>query len=339
MRNLTSVVLLLAVAAFCVGGPTPSVRANDDDAPAAGNADPRRPTDLEQARRRWDSLPAEKRERLLQTFRRFQEMPVEKRDLLRERFRRMGGREGVDGLRRTMENIRERAPEKVDALRRQGERLRDLEARVRDSLPADLKQRIGTLPPSDRDHLRRRLLHTTTDAVRRTLIDRHATPEERIALEGDDEPARTNALRAVFTRAREAAMAGHRERLAGLSVEERRVESDRLFLDYAWDTLRPSAGEIRGVVEKALQQSPADRDREHAERVGRRLGLRPDAIGVPGGAKRVLGTLLLIPAERRGEAKIAVQRGIEEIAALPEPRRREALESLLRRLLIDFGGK
>ncbi len=331
-RSLSGAALAVALLA---AAPAASVRAGDgDDAPPPAGAED---TTLDQARRRWESLPEEKRERLLHLFRRFRELPPEKRAALRERFEALGGREGVEILRRQIDDLHRSDPDRMDRLRRQGRALADLEGRILDAIPPALRARLDALDPEARQILRARVLHHATDTARRAVIARFATPEEAAALESDDREARGPVLAAVFRRAREETLAPHRERLRGLAPAARREEEDRLFLDALWADTSGEMASLTRRVEQSLDQPAEERSRDAARRFHEWLGVSAEDIGVPGGPRRLFRALLLVPRDRQPDARERVREGLRELRRLPPERRREGLNRILRALVVEFG--
>lgn len=332
--RLPSVALatVLAAGALCAFA-APALAGDEAPRPAAGD-DAR----IEEARRRWDSLPEEKRERLVRLFREFKEMPQEKRDALRERFSRLGGVEGVKALKDDIERLRDRSPERLEMLRRKSAIARRLQERAVEALSPDLLRRLGGLAPEEREVLRRRVLHSAGDGIRRALIAAHATEDERRILDTEDDPARGETMHAVMRRARDAILEPHRAELTPLSPEERAAEMDRIFVDEAWKLIEPRLPEVSREIDRLLRLTPEERKADMAERLLRHADGMGHGQKIPGGARRIVGTLMLVPPENRADAKEALREGMEGLAGLPEEEARAAFESLLRRILVDYGG-
>jgi hypothetical protein len=316
--------LRAAAAALALLLPAAAVPAQD--APAPAPAPPVLAPALEGSEaaseeflRRWKSLEPDRRERLRRAFDEFRRLPREKQDALRARFRRLGGREGLEAIRRQVETLRERAPEQVARLRRQGEAVRRLEKRLVDALPADLRERLGRLEPDAREWVRRGAMRQALESGRRTLLLEAAAEGEGLA-----------------DRVRRHVLGPHAARLATLAPEARAEEEVRLFAEAVWSRVEPRLPEIADRLRADLDRTPEDRLADGRRRFREAFGADPDDLGAPWAARALLHLAALVPAGSRAEATAEIRAGVERIRALPREERAAAVKEALDRWRVRF---
>jgi hypothetical protein len=327
---------VLLAAALLLAGSLPA-RAQDPGPAPAAPAAPAAPDAgrLREARARWDRLPAEEKARLRAAFEAWRALPQERRDEIRRRFERLGGREGAALAARRLEAVRRASPEHLDRLRVQAALVGRLFERVVEDLPARAAERWAALPPEARRKARERFARTVVAFAREAAVRRHATPEERAALEGDDAAARRAAVASLRRRIREEALAPHRAALEALPPEERRAREVRLLEEPIWAAARDRHAEIRAAFARVLLEEPGagngDRRpaREFREAFERQFGVLPEALGVPWAVRALLHELRARDAAARESFLAEARPELRRIAALPLPERDAALRRLL----------
>jgi hypothetical protein len=315
------------------GPPAPAAAAAPDD--EAGRDRPER---LRLARERWDRMSPGERARVLRNFERWRALPQERRDEMRRRFEGLGGREGTALLRSQVEDA---SPERLARLRMQSDAVRRLEERLVEGLPSEAAERFAALPEEDRERWRRRFARRLLEAGREDLVRRHATEEERRALEGADPAARRAALAALLLRTREQVLAPHRDALDALPVPERRRREFVLMEERFREGVARRVEEERASFLKALlrpdgpkaEPPPNGRPRleELRERFEREFGVRPEAVGARW-ARPLAHAARALPPDHREAFVARVRPELLRIAALPEGERDAAMRALLRSL-------
>ena len=281
---------------------------------------------LRLARERWAKMEPEDRSRVLRNFEKWRRLSPDRREELRRRFDGLGGRDGAALLR---ERMKEAPPERLALLRMQAEAVRRLEERLVEGLPADAAARFAALPEEERERCRRRFARRLLEVGREDMVRRHATEEERRALDGEDPAARRAALQAVLRRTREEVLAPHREDIAKLPEGERRRREFLLMEERFRQGVARRFEEERAALLKAFFRGAVPGPGRGL--FEREFGVRPEAVGARW-ARPLAHAARALPPEEREAWLGRVRPELLRIAALPEAERDAAMRTLLRSL-------
>lgn len=291
---------------------------------------------LRAAKERWDRMSPEERKRIKDRFEEWRRLPEERQKEIRRQFDDLGGREGAEEIRTQIS----RTPKANLA------RMRTADAEIRrmwklavESLPQKARDRLGSAPPEVQEWRRRQFAKACVAHCREALVEKHATPEERKAVEGQDRAAKRAANESLRRRVMDEVLAPHREALAGLPEDERRARAARLFEEHAWRVFRESRPDrVRrlGEVLEARDGRPPREGRPGEGRPGREwfqrdFGVSEEELGVRWAPKVLM--LAADPYRRDRAAVLEVLRPeLKRIAGLPLPERGPALRALLERV-------
>ncbi|MHC4924104.1 MAG: DUF3106 domain-containing protein, partial [Planctomycetota bacterium] len=153
-----SLLHLLATSAFALLLATPVALALDGDpvpeflvAAAGDESDEELRARRAEAKRRWEAMTPEQREKIKKRFERFKKLPEAKQKELAKRFRRMGGPEGTRAMGEHIRKMRTKSPEHMKRMRRRGTMMRGLHERFVKTLPPEIREKVSTLDAEKRD--------------------------------------------------------------------------------------------------------------------------------------------------------------------------------------------
>jgi hypothetical protein len=316
---------LLLVAPFRAFAPFPVAKG------AAQGSEEVRAERLRAAKERWNRMSPEERKRIKERFEEWRRLPEERQKELRRQFDDLGGREGAEQIRT---QIRRTPPAHLARMRTADAEIRRMWKLAVESLPPKARDRLDSAPPEVQEWRRRQFAKACVAHCREALVERHATPEERKAVEGQDRAAKRAAHESLRRRVMDEVLAPHREALAGLPEDERRARAARLFDEHAWRVFRESRPDrVRrlGAVLEARDGRPPREGRQGREWFQRDFGVSEEELGVRWAPK-----VLMLAADpyRRDRAAVleALRPELKRIAGLPLPERGPALRAALERV-------